>query len=232
MLAIRTSVGQDRYGPAGEWDAIFQTMNTGKPPLIWCHGNHGTAVTDFDNYGTELRLLAQRYTVIAADLGFNAFGNDIGVTRVGQAAAYLAASWASSGPVVLVGASMGAAVALNYARVHPENVAAVACIIPAVDLDVPDVHPAADEIDLAYPPAYDPGNPTMAAHSPVLFASALPADMPIHLWTSSDDTTVLPATADAFVAARPQTGRTVFGAYGHGGINVAVPLVVDWLRSL
>lgn len=231
MLAIRTSIGQDRYGPAAEWDAVFTPANPGKPPLIWCHGNYGTAQADYSAYSTELRLLAQRYTVIAADLGFNTFGNDTGVTRVGQAVAYLAASWASSGPVVLVGASMGAAVALNYAVRFPANVAACALIIPALSLLVDPSHPAADEIDAAYPPAYNDATngPT---HSPIQFAGNLPTDMPIHLWTSSDDPTVPPATADAFVAARPQTGRTVFGAYGHGGINVAAPLVASWLATL
>lgn len=232
MLAIRTSAGVSRYGPAGEGDAVFTTVRQGRPPLIWCHGNFGTAEADYSTYRWELQQLAQRYTVCVADLGYNTFGNPTGITRVEQAVAYLAATWGATGPVTLVGASMGAAVELNYARVHPENVAAVACIIPAVDLNVPDAHPAAASIDAAYPPAYDPGNPTMTAHSPVLFASSLPADMPIHLWTSSNDTTVLPATADAFVAARPTTGRTDIGAHGHGGIDVAVPLVCSWLASL
>lgn len=233
MRAARSSFGDGRY-VAGEQDVTLMTTHVptaGRTPLIWCHGNYGTAAADFAAYDTQLRLLAQRHTVIAADLGFNTFGNPIGTTRVGQAIAYLAASWGSSGPAVLVGASMGAAVALNYARVHPENVAAVACIIPALDLNVANDHPAADEIDLAYPPAYDDAvhGPT---YSPVQFARSLPGGMPIHLWTSSNDPTVAPATADMFVARRPQTGRTDIGAQGHGGISLAVPKVADWLTTL
>lgn len=229
MLSIRTTSGLSRYA-ADEWDAVFSTARAGRPPLVWCHGNNGSTLADYTTYSASLRLLAQHYTVIVADLGGNTFGNDTGIARVGQALTYLA-SFSATGPAMLVGVSMGAAVALNYAVRNPANVRAVAGVIPAVDLNVPDGHVAAAAIDLAYPPGYNPANPDHAAHSPVEFAADLPESMPIHLWTSSNDTTVLPATADAFVAARPATGHTNIGAQGHGGIDIAIPLVADWLAA-
>lgn len=231
-LAVRTSLGQSRY-VAGEWDAVFRTTSLpATTPLVWCHGNYGTAAGDYSGYHAELRQLSQRHTVIAADLGYNTFGNDTGITRVGQALDYLAATWGATGPAVLVGASMGGQVALNFAVRYRERVAAVAGIIPALSLTAQPGNPAADEIDLAFPPAYDAGNPTHLAHDATHFAPDLPDDMPVHLWTSSNDPICIPAFTAAFLAARPQTGHTDIGAHGHGGIDVAVPLVTDWLEGV
>jgi pimeloyl-ACP methyl ester carboxylesterase len=196
---------------------------------VWCHGNNGTALGEHLAYGSTLNLLAQRYTVVVADLGGNTFGNDTGVTRVGQVIDYLAAQWGSSGRAVLVGASMGAAVALNYAVRFPEKVRTVAGIIPAVDLVVPADNPAKANIDLAYPPSFS--NAQYGDHNPVLFADDLPTWMPIGLWTSSNDPICYPATADAFVAARPQTHRVDIGPRGHAGVNLAAADVAGWLAD-
>lgn len=228
-LAICSTYGTDRYA-AGEGDATFGTVRAlrgDEPGLLWFHGNNQTALTDRINYRTELRLLAQSHHVVAADTSGNSFGNDDGITQAIAAADHYGLT-----TFVAFGVSMGAALALNLARLHPSRVSAVVGIIPALDLNVDGAHPAADEIDAAYPPAYDPGDPTHTAHSPVTFAATLSATLPIGLWTSSTDTTCPPATADAFVAARPQTHRTVFGAYGHGGISVAVPLAAAWLTTV
>lgn len=230
MLAVRSTYNIGRY-VANEGDATFSTVagyNGDLPVLVWCHGNNQTALSDYDGYNAQLQLLAQTHFVVAADFGGQTFGNDTGVTRVGQLLDYLGASTAT-----LVGASMGGAVALNYAVRYPERVRAVAGLIPAVSFtDIAVDNPAKANLDLAYPPAYDDSNPDHAAHNPALFAASLPATMPIHLFTSSDDPTCPPSMADAFVAARPQTLRTVFGAYGHGGINVAAPLAAAWLASV
>lgn len=233
-LAIRSSAGQGRY-VAAEWDVTMWPISlpvADRPPLVWCHGNYGTALADASTYGNELRLLAQRHTVIAADLGFNTFGNDTGITRVGQVLDYLAAAHGLTAPAVLVGASMGGAVALNYAVRFPERVAAVVGIIPALSLDAPETNPAFDEIDAAYGGLYDPANPAHLAHDPIAFAGDLPDDMPVHLFTSSNDPQCLPAHTAAFLAGRPQTMHTSIGAHGHGGIDVAVPMAVEWLRGI
>lgn len=227
MLAVATSAGEGRY-QGGEWDVTYQTVTRpSRRPLVWCHGQGGTALGDYLGFGSGiLRHLAQNYTIVAADLGFNTFGNDTGMARVQAAIDYLDLP----GPVTLVGASMGACVALNYATRNPETVRAVAGIIPLVDLNIPDGHGSKAQLNLAYPPAYDDANPEHRAHNPMHFADQLP--MPVSLWTSSDDPAVPPATADAFVAARPQTKRVVFGAFGHAGVNVAGPLVADWLAGI
>ncbi len=230
MLATSSSAGEARY-VAAEWDVVMQTTSRlRRPPLVWCHGNNGTALADHLGYGSAMRILAQRYTVIAADLGFNTWGNDLGITRVGQALDYLVTAWGVGGRAVLVGASMGNAVAMNYAVRFPERIKAVAGVIPVVDLNAPPENPAKASLDAAYPPAYSDAQ--YGDHNPLLFADELPADMPIGLWTSSNDPLAYPSTATAFVAARPQTLRVDIGALGHSGVNVAAPSVADWLATV
>lgn len=229
MLATTLRLG--RFHSTTENAGIYRpTSFPDAPPAIWFHGNGQTAQSDRIAYYAQLQALAQGYTVIGGDFAGNSFGSDTGLAQVALAKTWLGGQ-GLAGPVTLVGASMGACVALNYAVRNLANVRACALIIPALDLRVEPGHPAADEIDAAYPPAYDDNDPDDAAHNPIHFADDMPG-LPIHLFTSSDDPVVPPATADAFVAARPETERTVFGAYGHGGIGVAMPLVIDWLDSL
>jgi hypothetical protein len=218
---------QSRY-VASEWDCTFVTtasLGSTRPWLVWCHGNNATTLADYTNYYEGVfRLMAQRFNVVIADLGGSTFGNDTGIQRVGELLDHYSISSA-----YFLGASMGASVAINYAVRFPARVDAIACVIPALQFnDVDPSHPAYDELNLAYPPAYDEETHG-PDYNPVQIADQLPADMPVALWTSSNDTTTPPSTADEFVAARPQTERTVFGAYGHGGITVAAPLISDWL---
>lgn len=237
---IRTSVGKDRYA-AGEEDIVLGTMrswNLAQPEgVLFCHGAGDTALQAFAKVlqRETMTALARHATVLVADLGFASFGNATAITRVGQAITYLRSTWGQSGPVVMVGISMGAITALAYTLAHPTEVKACALVIPG--LDIADLHthnvlgvPAL--IDAAYPPAYSDATdgPT---HSPIHFAGSLPANLPIHLWTSSDDNLAVPSTADAFVAARPQTARTDLGALGHTdtAISAARPAVTDFVEQ-
>ena len=221
---IRSSFGQSRY-VAGEWDAIFDRPGVTRP-LIWCHGNNGNATNDFSGYSYVFNLFARYFKVYVADLGGNTFGNDTGIARVASLVTY-----AGNGPVVLVGASMGASVAINYAVRNPTKVLAIANVIPALDFNSVDSSNLGwTNLNAAYPPAYNAATdgPT---HNPLQIANQLPSNLPVKLWTSSDDPTCPPATADAFVAARPQTQRTVIGAYGHGGIAIAAPDMLNWMKA-
>lgn len=197
--------------------------------VIFCHGSGDTATTvytkpDFNNL---CRATAQRWRTLAADFGGQTFGNDTAIARIHEAVA-----WLGSDPVVLVAASMGVANALAYTLAYPETVACVAGIIPL--LDMASIIPLGygDDLDAAYPPAYDDATdgPT---HSPIQFATQLPADLPIALWTASNDPLALPATAAAFVTARPQTTRTSVGALGHSGASVTAARagVVEFINA-
>lgn len=202
------------------------------PPLIYCHGSGDTAETVPGKSGQAVLLaaLAQRYTVVAADLGLQVWGNDTHIARVADAVAY-AASLGATGKVTIVTASMGTLGGLGYLLRNPGNVRAAGCVIPALDLEQL-LSVAASEINAAYPPAYDDAvnGPT---HSPVKYAASLPTTVPIHLLTSSTDAIVLPSTADAFMAARPATKRTDIGTAGHSEASIlaAVAPLTSWLLA-
>lgn len=239
-IALRSVMGQGYSAAApSEFQFVVGTASAWagrKPPLIYCHGSGATTQTAASGSAANagewalLTALAQHYLVIVADLGLQAWGNDTHVARIAEAKAYLAALGAT-GPVTLVGGSMGNLGALGYARAHPESVSKVACIIPALDLA--SLYPMASaDIDAAYGGAYSNAvhGPT---HSPVQYAASLDADLPIHLFTTSNDPVCLPSTASAFVSARPQTGRTDLGALGHGdaAAGASASPVVEWLHT-
>lgn len=239
-LALRTIFGEG-YSPTAptekQWDlGTIRAARGDKPPMIYCHGSGDTATTIQAKTGqlALLRALAQDYMICAADLGLQAWGNDTHVARIGEAIDHLEATYGTSGPVTLVTGSMGNLGGMGYARLYPENVTAIAAIIPATDLANLYANPLITaDMNLAYPPAYD--NATMGpTHSPVMYASTMDPDLPIHLFTASNDTITVPSTAAAFVAARPQTERTDLGALGHSeaAVTASVPLVVEWLRQV
>lgn len=237
-LALRTLLGQG-YSPTAptEWHYLSGTAKAQlgqRPTLVYCHGSGDTAQTVLGKTGQKALLdaLSQKYAVISCDLGLQAFGNDTHVARIVEAVAYIENSWGASGAVTLVGGSMGALGALGYTRLYPERVRAVAGIIPGLDLADLMLRGAAADINAAYGGAYNDATdgPT---HSPVQYADELGPDIPIHLWTASDDTITVPATADAFIAARPQTGRTNVGALGHSeaAVTASISGVVAWLAT-
>ena len=240
---IRTSLGRGRYIPGddpitGEWDMIYGTLRAwdGSQPngIVFCHGAGDTALTVAADpvQHEHCTLLARRSTVIAADLGLQTWGNDTGITRIGQAVAHLRATYGVVGPVGLVGGSMGNANAMAYALAHPDEVAFIAGIIPLIDIADVMGRGAAAEVNAAYGGAYNDvtDGPT---HSPIHFATALPADLPIRLWSSPTDALTPYATAVAFQAARPQTVLSVLPDTGHSDASfaAATPEVVGWARD-
>lgn len=237
---IRTVSGKDQY-VAGERHIIFGTERSfvGDQPegVVFSHGSgDNTLICYQEDIQYDLFAgLARHATVMVADLAFQNWANNTGILRVSQAIDYEEFWYGITVPVTLVGISMGTATALATALAHPTKVKAVAGIIPLTDIADVMTRGAAAEVDAAYGGAYNDvtDGPT---HSPVHFAGALNADMPIHLWTAPNDLIVPPATADAFVAARPQTGRTVLPVLpvGHSDASVAaaVPDVIAWVQSL
>lgn len=237
-LATRGVLGQG-YAPAAptEWQYAVGTLRSWSgltPALVYCHGSGDSTLTALAKTGQRplIDALAQRYAVVAADLGLQAWGNDTHVERIADAVTFIQASTGATSRVVLVAGSMGALGALGYARLHPEKVRAVAAIIPALDLADLMLRGAAGDIDAAYGGAYDDAThgPT---HSPVKYAGQLDPSLRVHLWTCNDDTICTPPTADAFVAARPQTIRTNLGALGHSeaAVTAAQASVLGWLAS-
>lgn len=221
---------------ANEDDVVLGTVKswTGQQPtgVVFCHGSGDTVVQPFRDQVSLLYGLARQATVHLGDLGYETFCNDLAITRVGQAIAHLRSSWGVVGPVALVGMSMGAGNALTYALHHPEDVACVAGVIPLTDLvdAMTRIDPAG--INAAYGGAYNDAihGPT---HNPIRFAADLPADMPIHLWSAGSDPFTPASVTQAFVTARPQTGFTDVGAWGHtdAAVSAAASGIVQFVRA-
>jgi pimeloyl-ACP methyl ester carboxylesterase len=234
MLAVR-SLFSNGYSPGASAEEYLllrtdRALRYDRPPIVYCHGSGDRASTigRKAGQGALLQQMAQTRRVIAPDLALQSFGNATAVARVEETRIFLG----SPAKMILVAGSMGTLAALNYARLYPTRVAAIAGIIPATDLANSHAVATAD-VNAAYPPAYD--DATMGpTWNPVQFAGALDPTIPIHLWTSNDDTIAWPSTAAAFVTARPQTQRTDIGAYGHteAAVTASIPSVVGWLRDL
>lgn len=240
MTALRSTLGSGRY-VASEVDIIIGTVATWRgeaSPLIFCHGSGANAESAFNKteQRSMMRQLGQEFAVCTADLGGETFGNDTGITRIGQVKSYLASTWGATGPAVLVSGSMGTLNAMAYTLAHPTDVAAIAAFIPA--LDIADLLLATDGgavpplIHAAYGGTYSDvtHGPT---HSPVQFADDLPA-IPIALWAADNDTAARPGPVNAFVAARPETDLTWVGNLEHtdAAIGASVSGVVEFVLNL
>lgn len=239
MLPLRTEFGSG-YSESAPNENFYITGTVrswrgDNPPLVYLHGsgNNASTMTTTAGQYALLRALSQRFLVIAADLGGEAWGNDTHMNRINDAIFYMRTRFGyGAEPVAFCAGSMGTLGALNYLRANPSQVKGVAAIIPALDLADLMLRGAAAGINAAYPPAYN--DATMGpTHSPVKYAASLPSQTskPIKLWTSSNDAITVPATADAFVAARPSTPRVNLGALGHtdAAVAAAVDSVMDFL---
>lgn len=234
----RTSLSYGRYH-ASEYDYIAAPMRgwlRKEPNLaLYLHGSGSNAQeVAGGSYERDLILnLATDHVVHVGDYGYETWGNDTGIARIHTAITYMRANWGVSGPVVLVCASMGATNAFAYTLAHPENVKAVAAVIPLVDLNDIYNRGFSAQLNAAYGGSYNDAvdGPT---HSPIQFADKLPDNLPIHLWSVPDDPLTPAETAQAFVAARPQTGFSMLPAVPHGAIAVdaAKNDVLQFIRSI
>lgn len=115
--------------------------------VIYCHNLGAGALTPLDPTvapGTNqlLRAIADAgFPVLTHDFGYGAFGNPAAVELVEAARQVLQFSpaqgggGAKAGPVILLGVSMGGALAVNYAKTYRANVRALLGVVPLSDLD-------------------------------------------------------------------------------------------------
>lgn len=213
----------------------------GQPAVIYCHGLNGQAWHPINFPEPTVDLLAERgFPVAAHDLGGVAtWGNDTAQTKIGDARTYMQAApiSAAAGPVLLWAGSMGTLAALNYARNNPANVLAVACGLPPTDLA--DLHDnnrpigetgVAASIEAAYG-GLAGYNAARAAHNPAEHTAEYASlGVPIKLWYSGNDTTVIPSTVTTFASAAGIEAVNV-GSVGHTFPSAYADDVVDWLTS-
>lgn len=217
------SSGRGRY-VADEDDSVCGDLRTWmRQPtqgVIYCHGSGETAQSAINGARFLMRSVGRFFTIHVGDLGFQNWGGPTGVQRVEQAVAYLRSNWNVSGKVALIGGSMGGATALAYTYAHPEEVSCVAGVVPLTNIATVRANPYIasrwPEIDAIY------GSPPDAdydGHSPITFATELPEDLPIRIWSSTDDPLTTRAMHEEFIAARPQTEMIDLGAVSHNFPN-------------
>lgn len=223
-MAVATS-----YGTKGTERGLVMTGTRWpgdgtRTAVLWAHGHAGTGVgemTSPDN-GRVLRKLGDGgLAVVSSDYGGGTtWGDDAAQTKLSDAYSFATTTLgAKSGKVLLGGWSMGVLAVLNWARANPSKVAAIACVLPAVDLvDLHDNNRAGfkAEIESTYGLGSVPsvaGNATIAAHDPAQNTGAY-IGVPIKLWYSSDDSVVIPSVVTTF-ASNTGAQTQSLGAVGH-----------------
>lgn len=205
-----------------------------KAGIVYCHSLGAIAQYGmFPTVGTSLavpailRWLADcGWPVIGGDLAGDPAGNDTGTSRVEDCRTYLQSTiGAKSGKVGLVGWSEGGGIALNYARVHPANVACMVLLQPACDYNALHAGVLATVLDAAFPPSWD--STTDAAYNPVSFASTL-SGIPSMVCYATDDGTISASSVRTLIAGlNPVAVQVGTGDHGDGYLSTVDPRAVS-----
>lgn len=213
-----------------------------KMGVIYCHSaqaNHRQMVDGVSYSGVRAvmtAVAAAGYPVIAVPTG-DAWGNDTAMTRITAAKAYLQATLgAKTGAVALIGVSMGAANALNWAK---RNLASVACAVGMIPVsDISDIHTnnrggLTTNINSAYGTWSEATYG--AARNPVTFAAADDlAGLDYLAFGATSDAVCLPATVEAVVTSIGGTATYVAVPGGHSNAaiaNISSATVISFLDA-
>lgn len=234
-MFTRAGFGQYR---ANEWhvESLPRAYSPGKRLIIWCHEHTagGLAWSAVRDYQGQSAIADAGLPAASADLGGPTnWGNDAAVAAIDQLWALMQARWGvPADKVLLMAGSMGNLAAFNYLRANPAKVAAIASLLPAVDLAYfhdsnPEGNADPAEIEAAYGglAAYQAALPT---HSPFIHRAA---GVPIRIWSSSTDPLIPPATVNTFATA-VGASKADLGAVGHSfGPNLDRSTVAAWLAQ-
>lgn len=199
------------------WNRLYK-RNGSRRGMIWGGGGGGTDLSVFAAGMGNVRAWLKRRIPVGTFNTDWTWGNDTSLARVTDLRSYLVAQGDfASGKFNLAAGSMGAIIALNYLRHHPENLNAVAISVPAVSLEWHHDNGYETEIDAAY------GDhagylAALSTHSPY-HAPAEYASVPLRAWISDNDTTAPTALAQEFIDAVPGATRVSLGAVGHGSAS-------------
>lgn len=208
------------------------------PGVVYCHGHGQFSSSPTNSLLTGqyplFNALASQYAVGSGDFDDDAWGNATSLSNVNSLITWMQSTMGvQSGKVALVGISMGALTALNFAKANPSKVACVVGIIPALDLNDFATNNRAGygaSALAAYGGSYSDASDG-ATYNPYYYAASFP-DVPVHLYYSTADTTALPAYVTGFAAACPSATATVISTtlnhseaavaaaplYGSGGV--------------
>lgn len=226
---MRTSFEVGTYR-SGEQSSFVQpyldlVAATAKRGIVMTHGYQSDATSyvanatfDFPQLlgNSALGIDAGAPTALGSGtVGKCSFGNDDSIAAVGAAVTYLQArQGVKTDKIMLMGISMGALPVLNWARQNLSKVAAIALIIPVLDLQyLHDTAPsqsqngitfvsqfpnAVTDIQASWGGGSTPPAGYYNTHSPIVYASQL-VGIPITCWVSNDDiVTNSPSAPNAF----------------------------------
>lgn len=201
--------------------------------VIHCHGYTGRATSYLSAaFKREPRALARAgFWNFCADLAGDPFGAPLGDDAMDDADAELGLYTEPDSLVSLVCGSMGALTGLNWYRLNPLAVSAIALIIPALDLE--DLHDNRGlDAAIEAPNAFGSEAAYLAAiaeRSPIENAADF-QDVPIRIYYSSDDPICLPVICEAFAEAT-NAELVSLGAIGHNATTLDARDIVSFIRS-
>lgn len=234
-----TSYGVGRLHAAeADLSMVGRQFRAGSVPgIVLAHGS-GQSTASWLNF-PFIPAIGERWPIATGDMGgAQTWGNNTAISRVGEAKTWLEAGvGAVAGPVVLMGASMGALAVLNWARQHPSLVSAVVVFIPVLDLQdvwANNYNGATALINAAYGGAYVDAT-ERAVHNP-LYQSTVGdhRDYPIQIWFSDNDPVALPTFVEQFVDNVGSTATAhSMGSIGHTSDITAGDLeaIVEFIRE-
>jgi hypothetical protein len=211
-----TSFGNGR-AVAGQDD--FHVIPDGGPrgrrAVVVCHGQLQATLAWLSpgtpgQFGIVQTLAQAGFVVLGGYYDGPMWGNDTAVADLEAFRVWAGTLGAHNDKLLLLGASMGHYDACMYAAAHPDRVAAIASIIPGIDID--DVRDnnkanARDYVNTAWgTPAGSTSatNPLPAAAkllTPSKVAAVASSGAPVKMYYSTADTVILPTSVTAYADA-------------------------------
>lgn len=217
-----------RYGSvrAAEYDTVFKPnpqRPTGKYGVVLLHGSGAPRefiAPELLGSSKIAPLIAQAgIPCISAEMSGQSWANDAAMTDIDNAIAFLAAqTGCPSTKVHLLGISMGGALMIRYAELHPAKVASMTGIIPLCNIQsiyAGQSAPVKAEMETAWG---TPGGP-LPAGANIHSNGASLTDIPAHFYYSTSDSVIAPADTAAFCTAY-SIPLTNLGANGHSETSI------------
>jgi len=187
-----------------------------------------------DEYATLTEALAAAgFPVISAEFGGGyAWGNDLALDRIDRLWRFGVESLGARPDRFLgVGVSKGATALLNYARRTRADVAAVAALIPALDLEA--IHDRSAEMASEIETAYGGGAgyaEVATEHNPMAHAEKY-RGLPLGCWCSLDDPAI-PFEEVREFGRRAKAELRLFGPAGHSIEGLDAGEVVEFFAGV
>jgi hypothetical protein len=232
---LRELSGSGEYAPGERHVAVPAAAPSAGRVVVFFSGSAGNERRFLEDEYRPLTaaLAAAGLPVISAQFGGGyLWGNEVTLDRIRRAWRFGADLLGARDDRLLgVGVSKGATALLNYARRNPEDVAGVAALIPALDLEAAhDRDPRLGaEIEAAYGGAAG-YRQRARAHNPATHAETY-SSLPLRCWISNDDPAIPRAEVEAF-AARCGAKVTPFGDAGHSIKGIDTGEVARFLAGL